>query len=82
MADVLHTPAHADAPHGRVRRQEALEFRLTLLVTFCILLVGVTLKRLMPFSGGRHEDPGARPSVFREAWQKANACIGFAFLSW
>ncbi|MBB4211342.1 hypothetical protein CCR85_12950 [Rhodothalassium salexigens] len=81
MVDVIHTHA-ADAPHGRVRRKEALEFRITLLVTFVILLIGVTVTRLMPSFGRRQADQGERLSVFREAWQKANAAIGFAFLSW
>lgn len=82
MADVIHTTAASEAPHGRVRRKEALEFRLTVLVTFFVLLPGIALARLAPAGRDRHRDPGERRSVFREAWQKANACIGFAFLSW
>lgn len=70
----------SDLTAGRSsRRQEALEYRITRLAIFAVLLVCYLLA--WPFRLFQTPRSGPRAGVFRTAWEKANAAVGFVFMS-
>ncbi len=66
---------------SRVRREEAIEFRLILLVSFAVFLVAVLVARLLP-GGWRPNLPGSEGqlSVIGEARAAARTFAPFAFM--
>ncbi|GAK32627.1 hypothetical protein JCM17846_30270 [Iodidimonas nitroreducens] len=78
MVDLAQTgPAVSDD-----RRRDVLAMRLTLYATFWIFLLAVLLARVVSPFTARAQEHGPRRTVFREAREKALACIPYAFMSW
>ncbi|MGF1606623.1 MAG: hypothetical protein ACFB22_09825 [Rhodothalassiaceae bacterium] len=69
----------SDSPAPKLRRQGAREFRLILILAFLVFLTGLVLT--WPVRRFFARDSGPRPSVFRAAWEKANASVPFVFMS-
>jgi hypothetical protein len=72
MVAITHKP---HAPLSKVRRKEAIEFRLLYGAAFLVFLVAAGLSRLAPGAQGR-----ARRSILGEARAAANTCLPFAFM--
>ncbi len=66
---------------SRLKKREAVEFRLLFLLTFPVFLAAAVLSRIIPGqrrsrAGGGHTGR----SVIAEAKAAANTCIPFAFM--
>ena len=69
---------HTSSPM-RAKRTGALEFRITLVAAFFVILAGLLLA--LPFRLLVGSNSGHSGSVFHVAWEKANACVPFVFMS-
>lgn len=61
----------------RARRAEEREFRMLLRIGFAFFLILITLRRLMPWTWKRREQPHL--SIIAEARRAANTTIPYAF---
>lgn len=66
-------------PNTRMRQRQVLEFRVMLVATFLVILVGLLAS--LPFRLIAGSYSGHSGSVFHVAWEKANACVPFVFMS-
>lgn len=65
---------------SRLRREEALDFRLIFAASFIVCLMAALVGRLLPF--GRAAPSGMpRRSIIGEARAGAGTCVAFAFMA-
>jgi hypothetical protein len=64
----------------KLRRREALEYRLIFFLSFAFFLVAVLVARLVPWSQKARPGFKGNRSIISEARAAAHTCIPFAFM--
>jgi hypothetical protein len=66
-------------PRRQARRRPMIEYRLVVALSFPLFLVAAAAARLRPATQPAWPGAEPRPSLFVEAWRKAEATVSLAF---
>jgi hypothetical protein len=66
-------------PRRQARRRPMIEYRVLVAISYPLFLAAAVVSRLRPATEPVWAGAEARPSLFVEAWRKAEATVSLAF---